>query len=1342
MIGETVSHYKILEKIAEGGMGVVYKAEDIILKRTVVLKFLPREYTRDEVARERFKREAQAAAALNNPNIVTIHEINDYEGHIYIVMEYVPGLSLDEKITKKRTAENLPLQMDEILETATQICLGLKAAHEAGIVHRDIKPQNILINEDGIVKILDFGVAKLKGTKKITREYATVGTVHYMAPEQIKTKNVDQRADIWSLGIVLYEIFTGELPFKGKKIITIMGNIVTKIPVYPTISCKDIPEELERIILKCMRKKKKDRYQTVEQLLTDLSKFKKISSSHSPGKEKKEKSAARKETERRQATVIFARLHGYNELLQNLDAEESAAILKNCFEMMADIAKKYGGTIDKMVDGNLKILFGVPGAIEEAPRKAVNTVIEMRNKLHRFIQENGINLPLDIHIGINSGIVIAGSIGSEETKDYSVIGEMITLASRLKDIAPKGQIYVGLSTYRHTRNDFEYRPLKPITLRGHTYPVPIFELLSSRGKIHRPDFGTGRMIHSEMVGRYKELDQLKFHVLKLLNGEGSIISVVGEAGIGKSRLIAEFKKIETLKKVTLLEGRASSTGKNLSYHPLIEIIKDWAGITEEDSDIESLSRLETAVTGIYPEGTDEVFPFLATIMGLNLTGKYAERIQGIEAASLEKLILKNIREFIVNAVETGSVVFVLEDLHWADVSTAELLESLLSLVESHPILVVNVLRPNYHETGERILKTLRQRYGGIHSEIHVEPLDKKECESLILNLIKVSDLPTDTLTAIADRTEGNPFFIEEVVRSFIDENVLELKDGKFIITEKIDSIVIPVTVQDVVMARLDRLDDTTKTLLKEASVIGRHFFLNILEKVSDAAADMKDRLAHLEKVQLVQERTRLGEIEYRFKHALVQEVTYESILLKKRKELHLKVARAIESVFPEKLHEFYGMLALHCSKGENLEKAGEYLMKAGEEALKAAASYEALSYYREALRLYLCKSGDNIDLETVAMLEKNIAVAFFNKGHMSEALKYLDKVLAYRGVRSPQKRITKLLNLSTKLVRVIKSIYLPAPGQKKIPAEQDIEIINLIEKRAAVFAQVDSTRFFLETLELFIRLNKVDIRRLENGVSIYTVCSAPFFISGISFKLGKKILKNIEHHIDRKDIKAAFRYEYLEGMLYFCSGETGKELEYNEDLLKGAVEKGDLFFASSYVQWNGFYQIKQGHFGRIDILLDKLHEIGDSYGYDLAIGRGHCVRATLLFNQRKLHETLAEVEAGIDFFNRIGVKLYCIFLSGLKSHSLVLLKKTREAEQSLSRAKEIVSYEKRVLPFYLSNFVVSQLLFDMTRLAEAVKRGSRAEISLLRKRTFLSIKAAAKNAAKFAPDEPEVGTRA
>ncbi|MFC2155523.1 protein kinase [Acidobacteriota bacterium] len=1338
MIGETVSHYKILEKIAEGGMGVVYKAEDITLKRIVVLKFLPREYTRDEVARERFKREAQAAAALNNPNIVTIHEINDYEGHIYIVMEYVPGLSLDEKITKKRIPENLPLQMDEILETATQICRGLKAAHESGIVHRDIKPQNILINNDGIVKILDFGVAKLKGTKKITKEYATVGTVHYMAPEQIKTKNVDQRADIWSLGVVLYEICTGELPFKNKKIMTIMENIINEIPGYPTESCKDIPEELERIILKCLRKKKGDRYQTVEQLLTDLLKFREISGSKSPNKINKEKSAARKETERRQATVIFARLHGYTELLQNLDAEESAFLLKNCFEMMAVIAKKYGGTIDKMVDGNLKILFGVPEAIEETPRKAVNTAIEMRNKLHRFIQENGIAIPLDIHIGINSGIVIAGSIGGEEKQDYSVIGEMVTLASRLKDIAPKGQIYVGLSTYRHTRNDFEYRPLKPITQKGHTYPVPIFDLLSSRGKIHRPDFGTGRMIHSKMVGRNNELDLLKFHVLKLLNAEGSIISVVGEAGIGKSRLIAEFKKIEALKKVTLLEGRASSTGKNLSYHPLIEIIKNWADITEEDSDIESLSRLETAVTAIYPEGTDEVFPFLATIMGLELTGKYAERLKGIEATSLEKLILKNIREFIVNAVETGSVVFVLEDLHWADVSTVELLESLFSLVESHPILVINVLRPNYYDTGERILKTLRQRYGSIHQEIHLDSLDEKECESLISNLIKVSSLPTDTLTAIAERAEGNPFFIEEVVRSFIDENVLEVRDGRFVITEKIDSVVIPETVQDVIMARLDRLDDTTKTLLKEASVIGRHFFLKILEKVSDAGADIKDRLAFLEKVQLIQERTRLGEIGYRFKHALVQDVTYESILLKKRKELHLKVARAIESVFPEKLHEFYGMLALHCSKGENLEKAEEYLEKAGEEALKAAASHEALGYYREALHLYLCKSGDDIDLEKVAMLERNIAVALFNKGHMSEALKYLDKVLAYRGVRSPRKRIPGVVNLSAKLVRVIKNIYLPAPGQKKIPSERDIEIINLIEKRGAVFAQVDSNRFILETLELLTRLNKIDIRRLENGVSIYSGCSAPFFISGISFKLGKKILKNIKHHVDKKNIKAAFRYEYLEGLFHFCSGMTGKELEYNEDLLKGAVEKGDLFFASSYVQWNGFYQIKQGCFIHIDILLDKLHEIGDSYGYDLAIGRAHCVRATLLFNQRKLHETLAEVEAGIDFFNRIGVKLYCIFLSGLKSHTQLLLKKTREAEQSLSRAKEIVSYEKRVLPFYLSNFLISQLLFDLTTLEEAVKRGSRAEIALLQKKIFFSVKAAAENAAKFAPVKPEI----
>jgi non-specific serine/threonine protein kinase len=264
MIGENISHYKILEKLGEGGMGIVYKAEDTKLDRKVTLKFLPKESTKDNEAKERFKREAKAAAALNHPNIVTIYEINEHEDQTYIAMEYVEGKTLKESLTPH------PLPLTKVVDYTIQICKGLSAAHNTSIIHRDIKPQNIIINNDDQVKILDFGLAKLKGVSQLTKEHSTLGTIHYMSPEQIQGHEVDQRTDIWSLGIILYEMIIGKLPFKGDYEQAIVYSVLNEEQEPVTAIRTGVPQELERIIDKALAKKPSERYQHVDDMMVDL----------------------------------------------------------------------------------------------------------------------------------------------------------------------------------------------------------------------------------------------------------------------------------------------------------------------------------------------------------------------------------------------------------------------------------------------------------------------------------------------------------------------------------------------------------------------------------------------------------------------------------------------------------------------------------------------------------------------------------------------------------------------------------------------------------------------------------------------------------------------------------------------------------------------------------------------------------------------------------------------------------------------------------------------------------------------------------------------------------------
>ena len=267
MIGKTISHYKILEKLGEGGMGEVYLAEDIKLKRKIALKFLPPHLTADNDAVERFEREAQAAAALNHPNIITIYDIIEYENQVCIVMEYMEGETLRQKILDSL------LSIDDIIDIIAQICEGLSKAHEADIVHRDLKSDNIIINKEGGAKILDFGLAKLKGVSKLTKEMSTIGTINYMSPEQARGEDVDHRTDIWSLGVVLYEMLTGQFPFKGDYESAVTYSILNEEPLSVNEARKDTSEEISKIVHKTLNKDKESRYASINEMLRELTAF-------------------------------------------------------------------------------------------------------------------------------------------------------------------------------------------------------------------------------------------------------------------------------------------------------------------------------------------------------------------------------------------------------------------------------------------------------------------------------------------------------------------------------------------------------------------------------------------------------------------------------------------------------------------------------------------------------------------------------------------------------------------------------------------------------------------------------------------------------------------------------------------------------------------------------------------------------------------------------------------------------------------------------------------------------------------------------------------------------------
>ena len=573
-------------------------------------------------------------------------------------------------------------------------------------------------------------------------------------------------------------------------------------------------------------------------------------------------------------------------------------------------------------------------------------------EIHEFVKglspqyEGRIGVPLSMHSGINTGLVVTAEVDPEKGSQ-GVTGDAVNLAARLSGLAGPGEILVGEETARRTRGRFAFQDLGAKRVKGKAEPVSVYKLIS--GKAQAP--ASDRQVSSAMVGRDRELDRLELQVMKVINGEGSVVNIIGEAGIGKSRLLAELRRREVMQKVTLLEGRAISIGRNLSFYPLIDLLKQWAGISEEDSEAATFDKLDRTIRAIHPEEAEEILPFVATLMGLKLQGKYAERVQGIEGEALEKLIFKNMRELLIKGSEQTPTVIVMEDLHWADRSSLLLLQSLFRLAEKNRILFINLFRPGYWQGEDRSMEKIGEFLPNHTIELNIQPLDHQAGETLIGNLLDIQGLPDTLRRQIIERSGGNPFFIEEVVRSLIDEGAIIRTGGSFEVTEKINTVVVPPTINDVLIARIDRLDEKTRNLLKIASVIGRNFFYRILREVAASIEDIDDRLAYLKDLQLIRDRLRMEELEYLFKHALAQEAVYQSLLKNVRLELHERIGLVMERLFEDRQSEFCETIAFHFKNGRSPERAIGYLMKAGEKSIYRFAIEEAYGFYQEAYGL-------------------------------------------------------------------------------------------------------------------------------------------------------------------------------------------------------------------------------------------------------------------------------------------------------------------------------------------------------------------------------------------------------
>lgn len=1052
------------------------------------------------------------------------------------------------------------------------------------------------------------------------------------------------------------------------------------------------------------------------------------------------------ESQRRQATVMFADISGFTAMSEKLDPEEVTEIMNDCFAMVERVILDHGGQVDKYIGDAVMALFGAQQVVENAARHGVHASLEIRSGLEHFNRERALPVPLQVHIGLNTGLVVAGEVGGKVKRDFTVMGDTVNLAARLEDASEKGQIFVGPTTYAVTRDDFDYRPTKRLELKGKSEPVQAYEVVGIREKAEMPRLGAAtRRISSEIVGRQAEIDLLRGRIGELLDGQGGYVSLVGDAGIGKSRLLAELSSDPRLAGVTVLVGRADSVGSGLSYHPFADLVRDFAGILPGDGDRERYAKLERAIMALPADRHDDILPYVARLMGYRREGESDASMTSIDADAIEKLVAKAMRDLFVLIAGQKPLLLCFEDLHWADQSSIRLIELLLRLGESEPLLFVFTMRPHADETSERIFDLLRRRHAGRHVEVHLHALDPSQSHALVRNLLGIENLPQRTRDLIAQRAEGNPFFIEEIVRGLIDEGAIEVRDGRLAVTEKLESVTIPGTLQEVILTRVQRLQPAARRVLELGAVLGRSHSHRLLVELSGGAEDeLVPALAELKERQVLEEqedrstasvrRTMLvAEKKWVFGHALIHQTIYESMLLRRRRELHLRAAQAIERLYADGLNDYFGVLALHYGRAENLERAQEYLVKAGDEAVRSAASAEALQYFREAYRIFNLRHGEGGDPALRLTLEKSLATALMLTGRLSEARPHFDRALSALGERVVRNKKEAYRQLAKDAVRILLRVLRGRMSRREPPPEMR-EAVQLLYSRCRAECVADPEWFLFDAMYMVGRVSTVDPRPFDESFAQWAGVALLFSYSGISFRLSRRII-HMTAYLVRDDAPSDyFVYNLMTFMCDYFEGRWDRPSGVDDELIERTLRAGYFWDVDTFLGMDANKELDHGNWDAAHHRLDKIREIAFAYGYSFAETNVRFLNLYEALQRRDLDYVFPNVEAYLErpeeFLNLIGL--------GFRMKAEVLAGCVTDATETAVRAERLLSRIERVTPFHSGPYRVGKLLLDVTLLEQATTAPGAVKLTELRKTLLRDGKEAVKTAKALAMIRTEV----
>ena len=985
--------YRIERELGRGGMGVVYLARDQQLERKVALKipFFSRED--DAEAVERFYREARSMAALHHANLCPVFDVGRFEQWHFLTMAFIDGHSLLYQIKAHGV-----MSVTESLTLLKSVALALQKAHDAGVVHRDLKPANIMLTREREPVIMDFGLARHRksGEADLTRSGAVLGSPAYMAPEQVEARHdeIGPATDVYALGLILYQMLTNTRPFEGS-VASIFGQIVSREPSPPSQIRPELSAIIDAICLKALAKSPSHRHASASEFATDLDRALQqpsgqtsapqvvatrdvtinTESDSSEIKASKTMAAASttgtqrsfREAELRQVTVAVFAFEPDDD--DSSEASQSASFSEIQHGRAQEFAKlvgeqvaKFGGVTVSGASEDVVACFGFPNAFEDAAQRAVRAALAVMHELKAqdgdvgrallpvssneqgrragvpILQRPTLPSAEKARVTIHAGEAVAEFASAGADGAISLVGDARNVAGRLSAVVEPGLIVVSPAAHQRVQLFFQCESLGTQRVRGMSQPVELFKVLkeaASRNRVELVDPGN----LTPLVGRDTELTILKDRWEQALDELGQIVLLVGDAGLGKSRLIRELREHvirEDSEGAAVIELRCSQYHQNAPYFPLVEFLSQLLRF-EHHSNAERLDIVVRYLSELKMETADNVALF-CKMLGIAADSRYPAL--NLPPAKLKERTEELLLLWLKQLIAVSPVLFIVEDLHWVDPSTVGLVERHVEQFEIDRALTLLTFRPEFEPPWKAKPHT---------THIALNRLTKRQIGEMMRKRTKRKEIPDAILQQVIERTDGIPLFIEEFSAMIVESNILDRADAGVEASSLLN--VIPATLHDLLLARLDRMD-ANREVIQFAATIGREFTHELLAAVcSLTAADLDAELDKLVKAEILFQKGTGSAASYIFKHALLQDAAYRSMLTKKRQSCHQRIAEVLEAQFAEIASSQPALLAQHFGEAALTDKAIEYWLKAGQRSAAASAVPEAIQQFHRGLDL-------------------------------------------------------------------------------------------------------------------------------------------------------------------------------------------------------------------------------------------------------------------------------------------------------------------------------------------------------------------------------------------------------